>query len=380
MVNTYIQYGVPSDLTQKLKSLSLPKTTFEKTSNKNLVEKYGLSVAEVELVKECITRKAIDVNTVEALLKNSNYTCCICKGTKGKSYIIHHIEEFSVSQNNQYYNLAVLCPDDHDLAHKTGKSLTLKLTQDQIYKAKETWEKEVKNRNIEKASRNGNIFEIDFINIPRILELCIELFGGVPETTYTATLIKDKLIKIDGNINLNKVSKIADNPSTPLIFFNPLGSAMLLFHYYEIFKKVLATLNFKDLDTLLTQKSVKEGIVGEYCFYVGGLYSSKLPNSISNESEFMKFHIQKKPFSVEWLVDPKFFTSSSAKWRTSNRTVYMIFGKIRNVEIEEIEGKRHILIDIRPYCFGLPELQKDRKPNIAYRDIFDDIFDEDQDQ
>jgi hypothetical protein len=121
---------------------------------------------------------------------------------------------------------------------------------------------------------------------------------------------------------------------------------------------------------------VKGGIIGEYCFYVGGLYSSKLPSSISDESEFMKFHIQKKPFSVEWLVDPKFFTSSSAKWRTSNRTIYMIFGKIRNVDIKEIDGKKQILIDIRPYCFGLPELQKDRKPSIAYRHMFDEMFDE----
>ncbi|SDD63886.1 HNH endonuclease signature motif containing protein [Niabella drilacis] len=376
MIDTYLQYGISSDLAQKLAGLGLPKTTFEKTSKKNLKEKYGLSDNEVNIVNDLIQRKPINKDTVEELLYNSNYTCCICKGTKGSSYIIHHIKEYSISQDNSYFNLAVLCLNDHDLAHKKGKTLSLQLTESDIHKAKQKWEKQVYEQNLEKACRNGNITEIDFLNIPRILELCVELFGNVPHTQYSNELYSNHLILKSGALNDCRIREMNKNPETPLIFFAPNGSSILKHHYYEIFKALLNHLNFVDLDHLLNRKSLKKGIVGQYCYYIGGLYSKRLPDPITESSEFMKFYFKRKPFVVEWLVDPKYFCSSSAKWRTLHRGVYIIFGKIRNVNIESIEGKDQIIVDIRPYCFGLPKEQKDRTPSIAYREQFDDFFDE----
>ncbi|WP_372775261.1 HNH endonuclease [Mangrovibacterium sp.] len=378
MRETYIQYGVASDLAEKLSHLGLPKSTFDKTSTKNLCERYGLDSEEVKLVKELIKRHPIDENTIEHLLESANYVCCVCKGTKGSSYIIHHMEEYSISQNNEYYNLAVLCPTCHDTAHKNGKSLSLKLTEDQIYKSKEKWEKEVERLNVEKASKNGNIFEVDFLNVPRILELSRELFSEIPTTSYTEDLIKQNLIDIDSNLNSQKIADLARNPNTPLIFFAAWGSSMLKFHYFDIFKRILSHLEFKDLDLLLTKTSIKSGIVGEYCYYVGGLYSSTLPGDINGETVFMKFHIRKKQFIVEWLVDPKYFGSSSAKWRTAQRNVYMIYGKVRNVNIEVVDDKKKIIVDIRPYCFGLPEKRIDRKPIIAYLKEVDEVFEDDE--
>jgi hypothetical protein len=90
----------------------------------------------------------------------------------------------------------------------------------------------------------------------------------------------------------------------------------------------------------------------------------------------MNFYFKRQHFLVNFLVDSKYFCSSSAKWRTFHRGTYMIFGKIRNVEIEIIDEQKKIVLDIRPYCFGLPDLEKNRKPLIAYRDEFDDVFDE----
>lgn len=376
MIDTYLQYGISIDLANKLTSIGIPKTTFASTSTENLRTKYGLSDNEIEIVKDAITRKPIDINTVESLLENSNFTCCICKGTKSKSYIIHHIEEYSVSQDNGYHNLAVLCPDDHDLAHKKGRSLTLKLTPEQIINEKYKWEEKVKELNIQQASRSGNITEVDFLNIPRIVELYQELFKKIPTTKYTSQLHTINLITNDGLIDDNGIKEVNKNPATPFIFFAPYGSTLLRFHYYEVFQEILNYLEFIDLDTLLNKKSVKEGIIGKYCFYVGGLYSSPLPDPISDDSELMTFYFKRKHFLVNFLVDPKYFCSSSAKWRTFHRGTYMIFGKIRNVNVEVIEEQKKIVLDIRPYCFGLPDLEKNRKPLIAYRDEFDDVFDD----
>jgi len=43
MTETYIQYGLDKDLAEKLSSINIPKSTFEKTSSKNLKERYRLT-------------------------------------------------------------------------------------------------------------------------------------------------------------------------------------------------------------------------------------------------------------------------------------------------------------------------------------------------
>lgn len=379
MINTYLQYGVSIDLATKLDGLNLPKTTFEKTSKRNLIDLYKLSEQEVDIINELIKRDPIDENVIQSLLENSNFICCVCKGEKSDSYIIHHIEHYSKSQDNSYYNLAVLCPNDHELAHKEGKSLTLKLTPKQILKSKENWEREVEAQKVQRAAINGNIHEIEFLNVPRILEVCNEHFHEIPKTKYTDSLVHDELIKNDGHLNIDKISTIASNPSTPLIFFAPFGSTKLRFNYFELFKSILSRFNFRDLDELLNRTSIKEGIVGEYCYYVGGLYSKKVDQTITENSEMVKFYFKRKQFQVEWLVDPKYFASSSAKHRTAHRNIYLIYGKIMNTDIQEIDGKRKIVLDIRPYCFGLPYETKHRKPDIAYAKEYDELFDEYED-
>ena len=377
MINTYLRYGIPNDLAEKLVLLEISKTALENTTQKNLQKLFRLSNDEIQLVKELIQRKPIDAEVVESLLENSNYTCCMCKGIKGKSFIIHHIKEYSISQDNSYENLAVLCPDDHDSAHKTGKTLSQKITGQQIINAKKRWEKYLNDKRIEKASRNGNISEIDFLNISRILELYVGIFLDIPITKYSAELYDRKLITEAGILNATTINKLNDHPATPLIFYGPYGSTMLKFHFYEAFQKLLNYLNFVDLDTLLNKSSIKAGITGKYCFYAGGLYSKKVSDKISRGKGFLKFRLQRKPFIAEWLIDPQYFCSVSAQIRAVERGTYMIFGKIRNVNIHKIEDTEQIIIDIRPYCFGLPELQKDRTPEIAQQRRLNDIFDDD---
>lgn len=376
MDETYIQYGVASDLAQKLKSLGLPLTTFRSTSKKNLETKYGLVKSEIDLVKDLIEREPIDKDLIEILLEKSNFTCCICKGTKSDAYVIHHIDHYSKTQDNSYQNLAVLCPNDHDLAHKEGKSLTLKLTPEQIRNLKTKWETEVENNKVYKASVNGDINEVDFLNVPRIIEACKEIFGELPETEYTKSLIQDKLIDNSGFINLGKISTIADNPNTPLIFFAPLGSTKLRYHYFELLKKLLKRLNFVDLDLLLNKQSVKEGIIGKYCYYVGGVYGQKPDSPVTKDSQMTRISFRRKPFFVEWPVDQKYFASSSTRARACHRNIYLIYGKIRNVDTIKIKDKPFIKIDIRPYAFGLPKETKHRTPDIAYQKRFDEAFDD----
>ena len=164
---TYIQYGVPSDWAKEFENIGLPASTFKNTSKKNLISKYGIDESRAEFVKDCLKRTPIDENIVHSLLERSRYVCSLCKGQKSDAFIIHHIEPYSISQNNDYNNLIVLCPNDHDLVHREGQKLTNKITKDQLRKSKKDWEKEVEKLNVQLASQSGEINEIDFVNIPK---------------------------------------------------------------------------------------------------------------------------------------------------------------------------------------------------------------------
>ena len=149
--DTYIQYGISNEIAIDLEEKNLPISTFKSTSIKNLVSKYDIESTIAEFVKVCIKREPINKEIIQKLLENNNYTCCLCKGKKSDEFIIHHIVHYSKTKDNSYENLAVLCPNDHDLAHREGISLTNRITEKQIRAAKENWEEEIKKNNLKKS-------------------------------------------------------------------------------------------------------------------------------------------------------------------------------------------------------------------------------------
>ncbi|MCK5268367.1 MAG: HNH endonuclease [Spirochaetes bacterium] len=148
---TYIQYGVPSNWANDYELIGISAATFKQTSKKNLFKKYNIPESQIDFVKNCLVRQPIDEGVVNKLLENSRFVCCLCKGQKNDAYIIHHIIEYSLTKDNKYTNLAVVCPNDHDLAHRNGIALTNKITKKQIREAKKNWEKQVKKENTEVA-------------------------------------------------------------------------------------------------------------------------------------------------------------------------------------------------------------------------------------
>ncbi len=180
LCDTYIQYGVPNNMARKYDSLRLSVSAFRATPKESLIANYNLNEAEIDVVKNCINRKPIDAETIKVLLEKNNYLCCLCKGKKSDAYIIHHIKEYSTSQNNSYENLAVLCPNDHDLAHREGISLTYRITKDQIRHAKLNWEIEIAKYNADKAGNRASAEELTVID-----SLLYEI------ETYKSNFIKD---------------------------------------------------------------------------------------------------------------------------------------------------------------------------------------------
>ena len=133
-------------------------------------------------------------------------------------------------------------------------------------------------------------------------------------------------------------------------------------HYFELFKSCLAKLDFVDLDGLLNKRTIKAGVIGRYCYYVGGLYGKRPQFPITEEAEPTHLYFRRRSFFVEWLLDPRLLTSSTAATRLSDRTVYIVYGVIRSTDEKDINGKEFMKLDIRPYVFGLPTERKDRLP------------------
>lgn len=163
---TYIQYGVSNEIAIGLEEKNLPISTLKRTSIKNLVSKYDIDSTVAEFVKNCIKREPVNEEIIQKLLENSNFTCCLCKGKKSDAFIIHHIVHYSKTHDNSYENLAVLCPNDHDLAHREGIALTYKITEKQIRKAKANWEKQIRENNLQKSIQSKS--ELDSMDMSKV--------------------------------------------------------------------------------------------------------------------------------------------------------------------------------------------------------------------
>ncbi|MEY9195534.1 hypothetical protein ABIA16_000650 [Sinorhizobium fredii] len=132
----------------------LTVTKVRAASQKDIKDK-GFTGEEAKALKAAVVRQPIDETVLLLLLENSNYLCNCCKGDKGLSFIVHHIEEYSTSQDNSYDNLIVLCPTCHDQAHRSPTQLTLSITPEMLRYNKANWEVEVELRNADRAVRNS---------------------------------------------------------------------------------------------------------------------------------------------------------------------------------------------------------------------------------
>ncbi|SDA97848.1 HNH endonuclease [Mesorhizobium qingshengii] len=148
----FLQYGVSQDLGQRAVAAALTVTKVRAASQKDLVDK-GFLKDEAKALKDAVARQPIDEVVLLLLLERSNYLCNCCKGDKGQSFIVHHIDEYSTSQDNGYDNLIVLCPTCHDQAHRSSNQLTLSIKPEWLRYNKANWEVEVERRNAERAIR-----------------------------------------------------------------------------------------------------------------------------------------------------------------------------------------------------------------------------------
>lgn len=370
-IESLIQYGISSDMAKRGADAGLTVTKIRTLSNGDLKNKFGLSTEEAKELKAAVNRQPINSDTLNSLLERSNYTCNVCHGVKGTSFIVHHITPYAKTQDNDYRNLIVLCPNDHDLAH--GSGLSMSITEEQLRRAKEKWEEMVVKGNAAKAAQSIEINDggIDYINVHRIEELCLGLFKKIPDTSASSYLESKGIINKQGYFQENFVRK---NLSGRFLF-NYMNSGEGI-HYRELMVKVSSQIKFEDLSEAIDSGKRKvKSLEGKYAFFIGGVYSKAPDTPIEKGSPAVTMHYTKKKVRVEWMLDPNYFQSVSAIARQGTQNRYIIYCLVRTVDTDARDGKT--LVKASPFLIAQPSVHSNRIPGVGWEarhaHFFDDI-------
>jgi hypothetical protein len=344
----FVQYGISSDLAQHAATGGLTITKARVLSLDDLKAKFSLTSAEAREIKEAVQRKAIDRETLYTLLERSNYVCNICHGAKGTAFIVHHIESYAKTQDNDYRNLIVLCPNDHDLAH--GSGLTMSISAEELYRSKEKWEAQVEKANAAKAAQIVEVNEsaIDYINIRRIEELCLYLFGKIPHTRATASLRSKGIIDQHGTFQQEYVRM---HLSGGQYLFDYINSGETL-HYRDLMARIAEKITFDDLSSAVDGGKKKVATLeGRYAFFIGGVFSKRprLPITVSTPEIVM--HYTKGKIRIEWTLDPKFLFSMSA-----------------------ISTPGHVMVTASPLLIAQPSAYANRIPAVGWNSRYSDLI------
>lgn len=115
-IKNLLRIGLDSQLAEKAVAAGYTLTRLRQANKSELTKHF--SGENLEAVLDAIKRKAISKDVVQMLVEECDWKCCICrKFDEEGPVIIHHIVGHSVSQDDSYDNLVILCLNHHALAH-----------------------------------------------------------------------------------------------------------------------------------------------------------------------------------------------------------------------------------------------------------------------
>jgi len=129
-------------------------------------------------------RISIPSDLAVKVLFASDYTCCVCRRERGKTVIIHHIDE--TPNNNTFENLSVLCLECHNKTQIKG-GFGRRLNAPLVIKYRDEW--------LERVKLRRNLADEAAVKIQVGKETLSELVEKVIETPIKHTELKEPLLK-----------------------------------------------------------------------------------------------------------------------------------------------------------------------------------------
>lgn len=203
-LNALMERGFDSETANRLEkggyTLSSLTTLDEKT-----LSSLNISEELLDIIRKG-KRPPIPSETMNKLLFESGWACCVCGKTSG-GIIVHHIEKYSESHSHDEDNLVVLCLNHHGEAHTT-RELDLNLTQDRLRQFKKLWLERVKQSDREALSANP---EYSYQSINQIADSVPLITAPVISLQFADHEIRQELGK---SIKLSSIAY--GEPVTPL--------------------------------------------------------------------------------------------------------------------------------------------------------------------
>lgn len=372
--NLFINYGIPSELAVKCEANGLTVSTVKVIPQKDLIAKYGLTKDDAKFVKHAIQRTPIEIKVSRILLQKSNYCCCLCKDS-ANGYIIHHIEEYSTSQDNRESNLVVLCPNHHNSAHKQGHSLTETIDKNDIREAKYEWERLVEKNNQIKAMNEFivDIGNIDYCNFKRLEETCIRIFGNIPDTKYSARL---KSLKVLNDNNQYNTGRFDANKKDKRNYFDKINEGEGL-HFVELIKEIGQKVTFKDLSSNSVVAIAKTLKIGEHVMMIKKLKGKMFPITTIEKPANTKIRNKKRNAVIEVILDSNYVFSCSANERISENHLYVTYGTyVGSEKFIDYKDDNLTKIKISPLIIAFPYIEESEEYDNEYENVdFNDALD-----
>lgn len=119
----FIALGFSTELIDKIRNKSLGLTALRGNSQSALLA-IGFSESEARLIREKVNRKPIPTETIKELISQSGGICCYCaNGNSAQPFQVHHIDDYSNSQDHSLNNLMLVCPTHHVQIHSCKASV-----------------------------------------------------------------------------------------------------------------------------------------------------------------------------------------------------------------------------------------------------------------
>lgn len=130
--------GLNSELAQKVVAADFSLTKLREAPKQELIQHFDDH--EVELIWKVVRRKPIPPDTLQRLVEECSWKCCVCWNYQEDSpIIIHHIEEHSKTGDDSYDNLVILCLNHHAMAHSKWEISRHPLPSERIRTLKREW-------------------------------------------------------------------------------------------------------------------------------------------------------------------------------------------------------------------------------------------------
>jgi hypothetical protein len=169
-------------MTERLMALGLDSVTAQTLASEWTPSKLRKASAPIlerlgagHELQEKIRRPPIPTGTLFALLHKAKRTCCVCR-TPRMPIVVHHIVEWHLTHDHSEANLAVLCLNDHALAH-TVSGMSQNLSSEMVRRHKAEWEKQVQvadGRTVNDLARASGA-NWDYVNLVRVFRLADDL-------------------------------------------------------------------------------------------------------------------------------------------------------------------------------------------------------------